>query len=160
MRFLIFLVYIAIEIYLVAEVIDEWGFLAFIIEIAVSAFVGFGILASQFSVMSESLRNIMAFNISISNFLGRSILRALGGILLILPFVLSDIFGLTFFVMSLFFKVTERESADDFSNDFSHNFEREFDFSRDFRDSRTSRTSNDSSEIIDAEIIERVEDRK
>ena len=126
--------------------------MAFIIEIAVSALVGFGILASQFSVMSESLRNIMTF--SISNFLGRSILRLLGGILLILPFVLSDIFGLTFFVMSLFFKVTERESADDFSNDFSRNFEREFDFSRDFRDSRES---HDSSEIIDAEIIERVE---
>lgn len=156
MRFLIFLAYIAIEIYLVAEVIDEWGFLAFIIEIAVSALVGFGILASQFSAMSDSLRNIMAFNISISGFLGRSILRALGGVLLILPFVLSDIFGLTFFVMSLFFKVAEQESADDFSR----NFEREFDFSRDFRDSQNSRDSSDSSEIIDAEIIERVEDRK
>ena len=152
MRFLIFLAYIAIEIYLVAEVIDEWGFLAFIIEVAVSALVGFGILASQFSVMSDSLRNIMTF--SLSNFLGRSILRVLGGILLIVPFILSDIFGLTFFVMSLFFKVAERESADDFSNDFSRNFEREFDFSRDFRDSRES---HDSSEIIDAEIIERVE---
>ena len=151
MRFLIFLAYIAIEIYLVAEVIDEWGFLAFIIEIAVSALVGFGIIASQFSVMSDSLRNIMTF--SISNFLGRSILRVLGGILLILPFVLSDIFGLTFFVMSLFFKVAERESADNFSR----NFEREFDFSRDFRDSLNSRDSHDSSEIIDAEIIERVE---
>ena len=147
MRFLIFLAYIAIEIYLIAEFVDELGFLAFIIEVAVSALVGFGILASQFSVMSDSLRNIMTF--SLSNFLGRSILRVLGGILLILPFILSDIFGLTFFVMSLFFKVAERESAD--------NFNREFDFSRDFRDSRNPRDSHDSSEIIDAEIIERVE---
>ena len=158
MRFLIFLFYIAIEIYLIAEFVDELGFLAFIIEVAVSALVGFGILASQFSVMSDSLRNIMTF--SLSNFLGRSILRVLGGILLILPFILSDIFGLTFFVMSLFFRTAEsnkwRESADNFS----HNFDREFDFSRDFRDSRNPRDSHDSSEIIDAEIIERVEDRK
>lgn len=150
MRFLIFITYIAIEIYLVAEVIDEWGFLAFIIEVAVSALLGFGIIASQFSVMSESLRNIMAFNISVSGFLGRSILRFLGGILLIFPFILSDILGLTFFIISLFFKAVERESMGNFSRNFGG------DFSSDFKDLRNSRDSNES-EIIDAEIIECVE---
>ena len=148
MRFLIFLAYIAIEFYLVIRVVEASGFWIFVAEIAVSALLGLGILASQFSVMSESLRNIMAFNLSVSSFLGRSILRFLGGIMLILPFVLSDILGLTFFIMSLFLKANERDLRNDFGENFEHNFQKEFDFSRD---------SRENSDIIDAEIIERVE---
>lgn len=145
MRFLIFLAYIAIEFYLVIRVVEASGFWLFVLEIAVSALLGLGILASQFSVMSEYLRNIMAFNLS--SFLGRSILRFLGGIMLILPFVLSDILGLTFFVMSLFFKANERDLRNDFGENFESDFRKEFDFSRDSHEN----------DIIDAEIIERVE---
>ncbi len=145
MRFLIFLAYIAIEFYLVIRVVEASGFWLFVLEIAVSALLGLGILASQFSVMSEYLRNIMAFNLS--SFLGRSILRFLGGIMLILPFVLSDILGLTFFVMSLFFKANERDLRNDFGENFKSDFRKEFDFSRD----------SSENDIIDAEIIERVE---
>ena len=147
MRFLIFLIYIVIEFYLVLKVVEASGFWLFVLEIAVSALLGLGILASQFSVMSEYLRNIMAFNLSVSSFLGRSILRFLGGIMLILPFVLSDIFGLTFFIMSLFFKANEMDLRNDFGKNFDNNFKKDFDFSHDSREN----------DIIDAEIIERVE---
>ena len=147
MRFLIFLIYIAIEFYLVLKVVEASGFWLFVLEIAVSALLGLGILASQFSVMSEYLRNIMAFNLSVSSFLGRSILRFLGGIMLILPFVLSDILGLTFFIMSLFFKANEMDLRNDFGKNFDNNFKKDFDFSSDSREN----------DIIDAEIIERVE---
>ncbi len=149
MRFLLFLAYIAVEFYLVIKVVEASGFWLFVLEIAVSALLGLGILASQFSVMSESLRNIMTFNLSVSSFLGRSILRFLGGIMLILPFVLSDILGLTFFIMSLFFRANEVDSRNDFGEKFGSDFEREFDFSSD---------SNNKGDIIDAEIIERVEE--
>ena len=147
MRFLIFLIYIVIEFYLVLKVVEASGFWLFVLEIAVSALLGLGILASQFSVMSEYLRNIMAFNLSVSSFLGRSILRFLGGIMLILPFVLSDILGLTFFIMSLFFKANEMDLRNDFGKNFDNNFKKDFDFSSDSREN----------DIIDAEIIERVE---
>ena len=147
MRFFIFLAYIAIEFYLVLKVVEASGFWLFVLEIAVSALLGLGILASQFSVMSEYLRNIMAFNLSVSSFLGRSILRFLGGIMLILPFVLSDILGLTFFIMSLFFKANEMDLRNDFGKNFDNNFKKDFDFSSDSREN----------DIIDAEIIERVE---
>lgn len=139
-----FLAYIAIEIYLVMHVVEASGLLAFIVEIAISALVGFGILASQFNVMSEYLGNIATFKLSVSSFLGRSILRLLGGILLILPFVLSDILGVILFIMSLFFRAESKQNFDAFG---------------DFRNTNNFNNSHNynDSDIIDAEIIERVE---
>lgn len=149
MRFLMFLAYIAIEFYLVLKVVEVSGFWLFVLEIALSALLGLGILASQFSAMSAYLRDIVAFNLSVGSFLGRSILRFLGGIMLILPFVLSDILGFVCIVMSLFFKAKERESSA-FQNDCG-GFRNDFSKSSDF-----SQNSAQDGEIIDAEIIERV----
>lgn len=149
MRFLMFLAYIAIEFYLVLKVVEVSGFWLFVLEIALSALLGLGILASQFSTMSAYLRDIVAFNLSVGSFFGRSIFRLLGAILLIMPGILSDIFGAIFFILSLFFKVKERDSSA-FQNDCC-GFRNDFSKSSDF-----SQNSAQESEIIEAEIIERV----
>lgn len=124
MRFLIFIIYLASEIYLIAQFIDEWGFLTFVGEVILSALFGFGILSAQFGAVGENLKGLMNFRVSVSAFLGKSIFRAIGGILLILPFVLSDILGACFVVISLFFRTKNAKSAEssfDFHSD-SANF--------------------------------------
>lgn len=136
MRFLLFIAYIFIEFYLIVEFVDEAGFLAFILEIIISALLGFGILASQFGSINDNLRNLMAFRLSLGSFLGRSIFRFVSGVLLIIPAILSDIFGVTFFIISLLFKAE------------SQNINREFESYGD------SKPHND--EVIDVEVVEQV----
>lgn len=136
MRFLLFIAYIFIEFYLIVEFVDEAGFLAFILEIIISALLGFGILASQFGSINDNLRNLMAFRLSLGSFLGRSIFRFVSGVLLIIPAILSDIFGITFFIISLLFKAE------------SQNINREFESYGD------SKPHND--EVIDVEVVEQV----
>lgn len=148
MRYLLLVAYIAIEIYLIAEFVDEVGFLAFVLEVVVSALFGFGILISQFGNINDSLRSIMTFKLSLGSFLGRSIFRLIGGILLIIPAILSDIFGITFFVISLLFKAESQHFQNDFFSDSKFN-----DFNDDFK--RQDSTKN-GDEIIDVEVIEQV----
>lgn len=151
MRFLIFIIYLASEIYLIAQFIDEWGFLAFVGEVILSAVLGFGILSAQFGAVGDNLKGLMNFRVSVSAFLGKSIFRAIGGILLILPFVLSDILGACFVVISLFFRTKNAKSSFDFHSD-SANFAESNKFgaeSSDFKD-----FSAEQGDIIDAEIIE------
>lgn len=136
MRFLLFIAYIFIEIFLIAEFVDEAGLLAFILEIIISALLGFGILASQLGSINDNLRNLMAFRLSLGSFLGRSIFRFIGGVLLIIPAILSDIFGITFFIISLLFKAE------------SQNIKSEFESYGD------SKPHND--EVIDVEVVEQV----
>lgn len=136
MRVLLFIAYIFIEFYLIVEFIDEAGFLAFILEIIISALLGFGILASQFGSINDNLRNLMAFRLSLGSFLGRSIFRFISGVLLIIPAILSDIFGITFFIISLLFKAE------------SQNINSEFESYGD------SKPHND--EVIDVEVVEQV----
>lgn len=136
MRFLLFIAYIFIEIFLIAEFVDEAGLLAFILEIIISALLGFGILASQLGSINDNLRNLMAFRLSLGSFLGRSIFRFIGGVLLIIPAILSDIFGITFFIISLLFKAE------------SQNIKSEFESYGD------AKSHND--EVIDVEVVEQV----
>lgn len=150
MRFLIFLVYLAGEIFLIAQFIDEVGFWVFVGEVILSALLGFGILSAQFGSVGANLRGIMSFRVSIGAFVGKSIFRAIGGILLILPFIISDILGVCFVVLSLFFRTKSAESSFDFETD-----------SADFKGTESSRNFAESSkfkaeqgDIIEAEIIE------
>lgn len=135
MRFLLFIAYIFIEIFLIAEFVDEAGFLAFILEIIISALLGFGILASQLGSINDNLRNLMAFRLSLGSFLGRSIFRFIGGVLLIIPAILSDIFGVTFFIISLLFKAESQRINSEFES---------------YGDSKPH---ND--EVIDVEVVEK-----
>lgn len=144
MRYLLLVAYIAIEIYLIAEFVDEVGFLAFVLEVVVSALFGFGILISQFGNINDSLRSIMTFKLSLGSFLGRSIFRLIGGILLIIPAILSDIFGITFFVISLLFKAESQHFQNDFFSDSK------------FNDFKRQDSTKNGDEIIDVEVIEQV----
>ena len=150
MRFLIFLAYIAIEIFLIVQFIDEAGFLAFVGEVILSALLGFGILSAQFGAVGANLRGIMSFRVSVGAFVGKSIFRAIGGILLILPFIISDILGVCFVALSLFFCTKSAESGFDFETD-SAEF-KSAESGRNFAES--SKFSAEQGDIIDAEIIE------
>lgn len=160
MRFLIFLVYLASEIYLIAEFIDEWGFWAFVGEVILSALFGFGILSAQFGAVGTNLRGIMRFRVSVGAFVGKSIFRAIGGILLILPFIISDILGVCFVALSLFFRTKSAESGFDFETDSAEFYHFHSDYA-DFKSAESSKNFAESSkfsaeqgDIIDAEIIE------
>lgn len=161
MRFLIFLIYLASEIFLIAEFIDEWGFLAFVGEVVLSAFLGFGILASQFGAVGADLRGIMSFRVNLGAFLGRSIFRTIGGILLILPFIISDILGACFVVLSLFFKANARDFGGDSKFGFGDStFYFRGNYKFDSKGDFDSKRDSNNSDIIDAEIIEHIDDKK
>ena len=160
MRFLIFLIYLTSEIFLIAEFIDEWGFLAFVGEVILSALLGFGILSAQFGAVGADLKGIMSFRVNLGAFVGKSIFRALGGILLILPFIISDILGVCFVALSLFFRTKSAESSFDFETDSAEFYHFHTD-SADFKGAESNRNFAESSkfraeqgDIIEAEIIE------
>ena len=153
MRFLMFLIYLSIEIFLIAEFIDEMGFWAFVGEVVLSAVLGFGILKSHFGALGVSLRGIVDFRISIGALVGKSIFCALGGILLILPFILSDILGVCFVVISLFFRTKIAES------NFKKGDFAEFSDSANFKGAESSFGAESSlkvgqGEVIDVEVVE------
>ena len=148
MRFLLCLAYVAViayiamEIYLIVSAVELIGFWLFVLEVGVSALIGTGILATQFGAMSETFMQIITLKLGIYSFLARNALRFLSGILLILPFVLSDIFGIIFFAMSLFFRTDEQDWRD-----WRKEFERDF--------MRETQGETIEGEVIDAKITEK-----
>ncbi|BCD48136.1 FxsA family protein [Helicobacter suis] len=84
--FIVGLFYIVIEFLLVLSVIQHLGLFIFLLEVAISGFIG-GVLL--FKNPFEDLKNIR--NIS---FAEDFVLRSFGGFLLLLPGVLCDIFGI------------------------------------------------------------------
>lgn len=140
MKLVLFVVYLFVEIYFIVLFADEFGILSVFLEILISAFVGLGILATQYRVMLESYNSIFKSQNGIGNFIGKSFFRLIGGILLIAPGILSDIIGLTFFIISLFFPTKLKSDNDDFLGEFG--------------DFQNRKDSTDSSEVIDVEIIE------
>lgn len=142
MRAILFIAYLFVEIYLIVSFADEFGIFSLFLEILLSAFIGVGILATQYSVMMESYNAIFRNQNRIENFIGKSFFRLIGGILLIIPGIFSDVIGLGFFIVSLFFPTKLHTNSD---NDFRYDF-------TEFRESNDNKS--DDSEIIDAEIIE------
>lgn len=130
MRFITFIAYFFAEVWCVVEFADEFGIFALFFEFIISAFVGLALLASQY-------RDTMLYApfilhpLSARNFINRSIFRLFGGILLIIPGIISDIFGVIFVIISFFYPIVQR--PDFYAND--------------------GKTRDDEG-IIDAEIIE------
>ncbi|RDU62614.1 FxsA family protein [Helicobacter sp. MIT 14-3879] len=116
MRFIAIFIYIVIEIYLIILSVDEFGLLFIILEMIISFLLGAGIIASQGDVMFSSLKNISERKVSISNFVGMSFFRFISGILLIIPGILSDIFGVLFFIISLLFKSNKAYYKEEYYN--------------------------------------------
>lgn len=116
MRLFLIIIYFAFELYLLVSFADEFGFLALLGEIIISGILGFGILASQHEAMFGSLRDMAMGRGSMGGFITRSFFRFIGGLLLIIPGILSDIFGIVFFIISLLFKASGTYSNQTYSN--------------------------------------------
>ncbi|WP_462104521.1 FxsA family protein [Campylobacter concisus] len=137
MRFFVFLFFI-IEAALIYVFVDKFGFLNYFFEVLVSGFVGIALL---FNARFSSLNSPqMAFK----SFLGGNLFSQLGlsfgGVLLFLPGILTDVFGIAVVIFSLIFKknVAKNESYQEFKfQNFSERTPRE-----------------NEGEIIDVEVIE------
>ncbi|EES90075.1 FxsA family protein [Helicobacter canadensis] len=94
MRLVLLVMYLIIEVFVSYEVIYIIGVLGFVLEILVSAFLGFGILLNFRLFFGEALEKLRLKEMTYEAFVGSNIFRILGAILLILPGAFTDILGL------------------------------------------------------------------
>ena len=137
MRFFAFLFFLieAIFIYLF---VDKFGFLNYFLEVLVSGFVGIALLLNAgFSSLNSPQVTFKSF---LSGNLFSQLGLSLGGMLLFLPGILTDIFGIAVIVFSLVFKknAAKNESYQEFK----------------FQNFSEHGTKKDDGEIIDVEVIE------
>ena len=141
MRFFAFLFFLieAIFIYLF---VDKFGFLNYFLEVLVSGFVGIALL------LNAGFSSLNSPQVAFKSFLGGNLFSQLGlsfgGMLLFLPGILTDIFGIAVVVFSLIFKknVAKNESYQEFK----------------FQNFSEHGTKKDEGEIIvDVEVIEEPE---
>ncbi|BDQ29435.1 FxsA family protein [Helicobacter ailurogastricus] len=83
--------YLAFEIYLVVQVVASFGVFAFLFEVAASALLG-GVML--FKSPFQNLTQLMQERLNPISWAEGVFLRSVGGVLLLLPGVLCDIFGL------------------------------------------------------------------
>lgn len=86
--------YLFLEVLVSYEVIDVIGVLGFVLEIIVTAFLGFFILVNFRLFLGDALMRVRNRQLSYEAFVGSNIFRILGAILLILPGALTDIIGI------------------------------------------------------------------
>jgi len=98
--------------------------LGFVLEIILTAFLGFGILVNFRLFFAEALERLRSREITYEAFVGSNIFRILGAFLLILPGAFTDILGILMqfssfgfvlikpFVKSKFTKNTHNEVID------------------------------------------------
>ena len=94
MPLVLLIVYLIIEVFVSYEVIDLIGVLGFVLEIILTAFLGFGILVNFRFFFAEALEMLRSREISYEAFVGYNIFRILGAFLLILPGAFTDILGI------------------------------------------------------------------
>lgn len=92
LRFLFFF-YLFIEIVAVLYVVKHWGFFAMFAEIIVSAFIGVLVLVNTQASISDTLWGLRQSRVGPKDFIRGNFAKVFGGILLILPGVFCDIFG-------------------------------------------------------------------
>ena len=103
--------YIFLEIVLVVLYILEFGFLSFFVEIFLSAIIGVILLFNY--VFSNLFNNINYLNIR--DIFG-SLSLAIGGFVLIIPGMLSDIFGLVVILIALGLKLYSKFGGTKYSD--------------------------------------------
>ena len=137
MRFFALLFFI-IEAALIYVFVDKFGFLNYFLEVLVSGFVGIALF------LNAGFSSLNSPQVAFKSFLGGNLFSqlglSLGGALLFLPGILTDVFGIAVIVFSLIFKknVAKNESYQEFKfQDFSERAPRE-----------------NEGEIIDVEVIE------
>ena len=137
MRFFAFLFFI-IEAALIYVYVDKFGFLNYFLEVLVSGFVGIALL------FNAGFSSLNSPQVAFKSFLGGNLFSQLGlsfgGVLLFLPGILTDVFGIAVVVFSLIFK----------KNAAKNDSYQEFKF-QNFSE-RTPRENE--GEIIDVEVVE------
>ena len=135
--------YLFLEVLVSYEIIDVIGVLGFVLEIILTALLGFFILINFRLFLGDALLRLRERQISYEAFVSSNIFRILGAILLILPGGLTDILGilmqfstLGFMFVKPFVKPFEKPAGRNFSQDFKHD-------------------SNPQNEIIHVEVIEK-----
>lgn len=139
MRLILVFIYLFLEVLITYEMIDFLGVLGFVLEIVLSAILGFFILMNYRFFLGDALVRLREREISYEAFVGSNVFRILGAILLILPGGLTDILGLLmqfsalgFLAVKPFMKKPTSDSAP-------------FDVN----------SKSQKSEIIDVEVIEK-----
>ncbi|WP_297811698.1 FxsA family protein [uncultured Helicobacter sp.] len=94
MRLILGLIYLFLEVFITYKIIDFIGVLGFVLEIIISALLGFFILVNYRFFLGDALERLREREISYEAFVGSNIFRILGAILLILPFGFTDILGI------------------------------------------------------------------
>ena len=137
MRFFAFLFFL-IEAVFIYLFVDKFGFLNYFLEVLVSGFVGIAFL------LNAGFSSLNSPQVAFKSFLGGNLFSQLGlsfgGMLLFLPGILTDIFGIAVVVFSLVFKknAAKNESYQEFKfQNFSERTQRE-----------------NEGEIIDVEVVE------
>ena len=94
MRLILVFIYLFLEVLITYEMIDFLGVFGFVLEIVLSAILGFFILMNYRFFLGDALVRLREREISYEAFVGSNVFRILGAILLILPGGLTDILGL------------------------------------------------------------------
>ena len=137
MRFFTFLFFI-MEVVLIYVFVDKFGFLNYFLEVLASGFVGIALL------LNAGFSSLNSPQVALKSFLGGNLFSQLGlsfgGMLLFLPGILTDIFGIAVVIFSLIFKknVAKNESYQEFK----------------FQNFSEQSAKKDEGEIIDVEVIE------
>ncbi|TLD82420.1 FxsA family protein [Helicobacter sp. MIT 11-5569] len=129
--------YLFLEVLVSYEVIDFIGVLGFVLEIIITALLGFFILVNFRLFVNDALIRLRDRQLSYEAFVGSNIFRILGAILLILPGALTDIIGILMQFSAVGFM-----------------------FVKPFVQSNSTqnpKNTQDSTDIIDVEIIEKDE---
>ena len=116
--------YLFIEVLISYEIIDIIGVLGFVLEIIITAFVGFLIIINFRTFFIEALVKLRDREITQEAFVSSNVFRILGAILLILPGGFTDILGIVmqfgsigFFMLKPFVKIDKNRSYNNSSDD-------------------------------------------
>ncbi|PAF43384.1 FxsA family protein [Helicobacter sp. 11S03491-1] len=102
MPFLYFvgILYLIFEFLGIGFFVKEWGIWLFLLEVIISGFTGILILANM--NISSDLYGLLKGKITSGSLIGGNIARFIGAIFLILPGILSDIFGIILEIIAFF----------------------------------------------------------
>ncbi len=88
------LIYLFLEVLISYEMIGFIGVFGFVLEIVLSAFLGFFILVNFRLFLADALVRVRERDLSYEAFVGLNVFRILGAFLLIMPGSLTDILGI------------------------------------------------------------------
>ena len=94
MRLILVFIYLFLEVFITYTMIDFLGVFGFVLEIVLSAILGFFILMHYSFFLGDAIVRLREREISYEAFVSSNIFRILGAILLILPGGLTDILGI------------------------------------------------------------------